>query len=91
MKSGNTKQGNTTMTRPARNDKPSTKLVGFFVTENEKKIIEAAKRIVELEKSKATGTAETLSMSEFIRTYTLPACKIQIMKGMAEAKESKSA
>jgi hypothetical protein len=62
------------MSRTKRNEKELTQtLVGFFVTESEKKLIEKAK-------------PEDQSMSDYIRTMVLPKVKRELVR-MKEAKK----
>lgn len=62
------------MPRESRKKQKSDQLIGFFVTPEEKEILEMAKQIQE------TLDREQLSMSNFVRQIVLPKAKIAIIK-----------
>lgn len=61
------------MTRQSRKKKLSDSLIGFFITSDEKEVIEIARTIYNQQ------TNQNKSMSAFIRGIVMPQCKIQVL------------
>lgn len=70
------------MARESRKKQKSDQLIGFFVTPEEKQIIEKAKKLQE------DLDRESISMSNYIRQIVLPKAKIAIIKNRLGGKLS---